>query len=434
MTFKFTYFLSFMLFFTTMQAQTLMNETFSGTSLPAGWSITTTATSPDENWNFYDDYDDLEVMESSTVAQNEWVHLPAVDLQSYSTMFFNFSLWLYNKNSYTISKSSKASVVLSNDNGTTWTEAWNSENLNSTDFQGAFLYERIWSINLSSYCGAGKPPVKIAFKYTSNGSKPASTLSYAALLRTNISSAPITSFSNLKKNVLNWYPVSNFSGTYDIYYGPLGDTPEKAGGTLVSGLTGTSYTFPENYCQYSAFIRTNNGMPGEWVKLNFINEADNITAASSSNSSEIKWTGNSASYDLEYGAGNFAIGTGTRISNISATTYNINNLLPNTNYKVLIKASCNTATWRTLNFTTAALGTVEMDKVLLNVFPNPASDILNFSEELKNITISDYSGRTLKTYKDAANKVDISQLPKGNYIISGALKSGEIITKKIIKK
>lgn len=423
-----------MLFFTTMQAQTLMNETFSGTSLPAGWSITTTAPNPEENWNFYDDYDDLEVYESSTVAQNEWLNLPAVDLQSYSTMFFNFSLWLYNKNSYITNKSSKASVVLSNDNGVSWTEVWNSETLNGNDFDGPFLYERIWSINLSPYCGAGKPPVKIAFKYTTNGSKPSSALSYAALLRTNISSMPITSFSDLKKNVLNWYPVNNFSGTYDIYYGPLGDTPEKAGGTLVSGLSGTSFTFPENYCQYSAFVRTNDGTPGEWVKLNFLNEADNIMATSSSNSSEINWSGNAASYDLEYGAGNFAIGTGTRVSNISATTYNINNLLPNTSYKVIIKASCNTATWRTLNFTTNSLGAVEMEKAPLDIFPNPASDVLNFSEEVKNITILDQSGRILQSYKDPANKIDISQLSKGNYIISATIKSGERITKKIIKK
>ena len=67
------------------------------------------------------------------------------------------------------------------------------------------------------------------------------------------------------------YNAADFTGTYDIYYGPLGTTTGKDGGTLVTGLTGNTFTFPENFCQYTAFIRANKGGLGEWVKMDFLN-------------------------------------------------------------------------------------------------------------------------------------------------------------------
>jgi len=422
-----------LLFFSLFNAQTLMNETFTGTSLPTGWSISSTATIPDEKWTFYNDYDDVEVYESKTIPQNEWLYLPALNLQTYSSMFFNFSLWMYNKTSFRTNKSCRTAVVISTNNGATWTELWSTDFLNANEFLGEALYNRFWSINLSSYCGAGKPAVKMAFKYTSNATYTSTIPSFAALLRVNIASSPITSLSNLDKNVINWYPINNYSGNYDLYYGPLGTTTGKGGGILVSGLTGSSFTIPENYCQYTAFIRTNNGAPGEWVKLDFQNIVDNITAINTSNSSQLSWTGDSDLYDLEYGLGNFTVGNGTRISNISSTNYTLNSLLPNMSYKVYIKAKCNTGYWRSFTFKTLLLATDETEAVPLNVFPNPTTDFINFSEEVENIQILDNSARVVKTEKYSTKKIDISTLSKGNYIISGYVK-GEKITKKIIKK
>ena len=91
---KFILIATLMLMFEILNAQTLLNETFTGTSLPTGWSISSTATIPVENWTFYNSYHDVEVYESKTVPQNEWLYLPALNLQTYNSMFFNFSLWM----------------------------------------------------------------------------------------------------------------------------------------------------------------------------------------------------------------------------------------------------------------------------------------------------------------------------------------------------
>lgn len=422
-----------MLTICTTKSQTLMDETFTGTSLPTGWSISSTATNPDEQWTFYDLYDDVEVYESSTTPQEEWLYLPEQNLQSYSTMFFNFSLWMYNKKSFAVNKSCKAMVYISTD-GANWFEMWNSQNLNTEEFDGDFLYDRMWSINLTPYCGAGKPNVKIAIRYTSNATKTETKTSFAALIRANISGQPITSFSDLDKNLIQWYPVSGFTGTYDIYYGPLGTTTGRAGGTLVTGLPGTSFTIPENYCQYTAYIRSNNGTPGEWVKLDFLNTVDNMTATPTLTSAQIAWTGDADLYDLEYGVGNFTVGNGTRINNISGTSHNLSTLLANTNYKVFVKASCNTASWRNITFVTTTLGTEETEKQTMKIYPNPSSDVIHFSEEINSFKIFDINGRIVKSVDHATEKIDISKLPIGNYTVSGKAKSGEKFSQKIIKK
>ncbi|SDQ45136.1 parallel beta-helix repeat (two copies) [Chryseobacterium soldanellicola] len=72
-------------------------------------------------------------------------------------------------------------------------------------------------------------------------------------------------------------------------------------------------------------------------------------------------------------------------------------------------------------------------KIILKIYPNPAKDILYFSEELSNIEISSIDGRKLNvaaTKKDA----DLSQLPKGLYIITGKDKNGNKISQKFIKE
>ena len=419
-----------------IESQTLLNETFTGVSLPSGWSIATTATDPYEQWKFYDDYDDIEVNESSTKAQEEWLFLPEQSLQNYSEMYFNFSLWLYNKTSYIKNKSCKTMVMISTD-GVNWYEAWSTDILRTEEFNGDALFERLWSVNLTQYCGVGKPNVKIAFRYISNGTKTGtinSNPSFAALLRANISGLPMTSFSNLDKKIINWYPVEGYTGKYDLYYGAFGSTPNKSGGILVSGITGTSYSLPQDYCQYAAFIRANkNDSVGEWQQLNFTNVVDNLVATSDSNSSVISWTGDNDLYDLEYGVGNFTLGSGTRVNNVAETIYNLNSLLPNTIYKIFIKASCNSASWKSLTFTTDNLSTNDISKANINIYPNPVKNILNFSEELSNIKITDGSGRILIQAIMPEKSLDISNLTKGNYIITAFTKDGRLITNKVIK-
>ena len=425
-------FLIILFTFIKIGSQTILNETFTGNSLPDGWSISSTATDYYERWNFYDDYDDVELNESSTIAQNEWLYLPSLNLQSYSEMYFNFSLWLYNKKSWVINKSCRTAVMISTNNGSSWSELWSTDILNSNEFNGDALFERIWSVNLSSYCGTGNPDVKIAFKYTSNGTKVGditNNVSFAALLRVNISGLPITSLSNLDKQVINWYPIPNYTGGYDIYYGSLGTTTGKSDGVLVSGLTGTSFTIPEDYCQYTAYVRSSNTTgTGEWIKLNFLNVVDDIIAIPDTNSSLISWTGDNELYDIEYGIGNFSVGNGTRVNNIASTSYNINSLLPNTAYKVYIKASCNTASWKSLTFTTNQLSVQDLNKKEIILYPNPVKNILNIRAKENILAFEIYSldgEKILSGQHDNFSQIDMTKLPAGNYILKLKTKTNE---------
>ena len=70
----------------------------------------------------------------------------------------------------------------------------------------------------------------------------------------------------------------------------------------------------------------------------------------------------------------------------------------------------------------------------LTIFPNPAKDILNFSEEISNITISDLSGKVVKQIYSSQKSINVSKLSKGSYIITGNSKSGKLINQKFIKE
>lgn len=418
-----------------LYSQILMEESFQGTTLPSGWSISSTAIIPDERWTFYDDYDDMEVYESSTIAQNEWVYLPSFDLQTYSSMYFNFGLWLYNRNSYQIANSCHVNVMISTNNGATWQKLWSTENLNTTEFDGDSLYNRIWSLNLSAYCGAGKPKINIAFQYISSGIKPSGGApSFAALVRVNVSGIAITSFSNLEKNKLNWYPIHNFTGTYDVYYGPYGTEIKQKAGTLVTGLTDNFYNLPTDFCQYTAYIRTNNGVVGEWTKLDFLNNIESIAAAPLAQSCSINWVGKADLFDIEYGVGNFSVGNGTRVTNVNANTYNLTNLQPNTMYKVYVKPSCLSNTWKSLTFFTTVLSTEIFDYNKFNIFPNPVTSELHFNATLSNLKIIDASGRIVKEFNNKFESIDVSYLKNGIYHLVGYNAAKEEVALTFIKK
>lgn len=70
----------------------------------------------------------------------------------------------------------------------------------------------------------------------------------------------------------------------------------------------------------------------------------------------------------------------------------------------------------------------------LTVFPNPAKEILTFSEEISNLKITDLSGKVIKQISNSETSINVSKLMKGTYIITATSKSGELINRKFIKE
>ncbi|KMQ67284.1 hypothetical protein ACM39_14120 [Chryseobacterium sp. FH2] len=84
----------------------------------------------------------------------------------------------------------------------------------------------------------------------------------------------------------------------------------------------------------------------------------------------------------------------------------------------------------------AVLGTTEVFSSIkeISIFPNPTTDylIINSKNKINNVEIFDSSGRKVNTVLNN-DKVDVSQLQSGNYIINIETKKG-IVSEKFIKK
>lgn len=70
----------------------------------------------------------------------------------------------------------------------------------------------------------------------------------------------------------------------------------------------------------------------------------------------------------------------------------------------------------------------------ISVYPSPVKDTLYFSEKLKDVTIYDLTGRLIKSYNGNYDKIDVSDIAKGNYILKGETESGEKFNTKFVKK
>ncbi len=80
------------------------------------------------------------------------------------------------------------------------------------------------------------------------------------------------------------------------------------------------------------------------------------------------------------------------------------------------------------------LATQEGQTIKINIYPNPVKDILNFSEEVSNVIITDVSGKLVKKVPISTKSLKVSNLTKGHYIITATTKSGQTATKKMIKE
>ncbi|PZU87014.1 MAG: hypothetical protein DI529_07660 [Chryseobacterium sp.] len=79
------------------------------------------------------------------------------------------------------------------------------------------------------------------------------------------------------------------------------------------------------------------------------------------------------------------------------------------------------------------LSTKESSKSKFSIYPNPARDILNFSEEVKSATIFSIDGKIIRQ-NISGKAADVAKLPNGTYLIKAITKSDVNITSKFIKE
>lgn len=80
------------------------------------------------------------------------------------------------------------------------------------------------------------------------------------------------------------------------------------------------------------------------------------------------------------------------------------------------------------------LGSTELSKNEIKLFPNPAVDIIKFNMKLINISLLDLNGNQLKFIQKPVDELNISNLPTGIYLLKAETVSGHTFEKKFIKK
>lgn len=82
------------------------------------------------------------------------------------------------------------------------------------------------------------------------------------------------------------------------------------------------------------------------------------------------------------------------------------------------------------------LAVSDVAKKEIKVYPNPFKDViyLDSADSVKSLTISDFSGRKIKTINNISKEIKVSELKKGNYILTIEYKDGSKNQTKLIKE
>lgn len=103
-----------------------------------------------------------------------------------------------------------------------------------------------------------------------------------------------------------------------------------------------------------------------------------------------------------------------------------------------VNVAVTTATsWEIDNFKVVAseyLGVANAASEKMKLYPNPVKDMLNFSEEITTVKITDLSGKLLLENLVKGQSINLSKLKKGIYVVIATLPSGETLTRKIVKE
>jgi hypothetical protein len=87
------------------------------------------------------------------------------------------------------------------------------------------------------------------------------------------------------------------------------------------------------------------------------------------------------------------------------------------------------------DFGTIALETTNYSiKSKLNIYPNPTTSQITFSQEISSIEIFDVIGKKVKTFENTTNTFNVSSLEKGIYLVKGKTTEGIEFSEKFIKK
>ncbi len=145
------------------------------------------------------------------------------------------------------------------------------------------------------------------------------------------------------------------SGTTQVGLGGSTATDFNIRTTTTDWAATTTGTTNAATCTISSTVFPASGSIFRWTPSSCSSPTLLTVSNVSSTSAQLNWTSTNSEFQLEYGTQGFTLGTGTRISNINTTTYQLTGLTPTTNYQVYVRAICgvgDTSNWANVSFTT----------------------------------------------------------------------------------
>lgn len=161
----------------------------------------------------------------------------------------------------------------------------------------------------------------------------------------------------------------------------------------------------------------------------------------------VSWTGNSPSYTVEYGIGNFSAGNGTMVTTQESRLL-ITGLTPDNDYTLYVRSNCSESAYSLWSpraaFHTSRQGITPLSagKSELSISPNPAKDkvsisIVGMRGKVK-LSIVDMNGRTVRQWAtecdgDCTAVLDLSGLPAATYFVHAAAEGTTIVRRLAVK-
>ncbi len=127
----------------------------------------------------------------------------------------------------------------------------------------------------------------------------------------------------------------------------------------------------------------------------------------------------------------------TTIDTTSLTTFTFENLNSNTTYAVHVRSTCNNdiiSDWKVVSIKTDNVGIAKISKNQLSIYPNPVTDFIQIdATQYTKANIYNVNGQ-LVLQAGSSNRIDVSQLSNGLYIIKATDKAGNLHTAKFSKQ
>jgi hypothetical protein len=339
-------------------------ESFDATTIPAGWTNTSTNTSTNANWRFTGTpgnpsmgtsslYQPAVILDhTGNAGSRAWVDgstpnvddtgllTDTIDVSALTNSFAEF--WFYTNN--VTNPGDNMTLYVNFYDGTTWHDSiWG--------FAGDVNFWQYAGIDLSGYTISGGVLLEFVVDQTTAG-----TAFYNDILLDDFSVierpaciTPLAISNTATTNVTADFQYTGTASSYSIIYGPADFDPATSGTVVAATSTTPTVSSLTATTTYDAYFISNCGASSSDTSggirfttlVNCPDPSGLSVSATTTTSATLDWTsGGSSAWLIEYGAPGFTPGTGTVVNAATNTGFVLGSLTAGTYYEVYVRDYC----------------------------------------------------------------------------------------------